>query len=89
MGTALQQKWISKLLGLDYEIHYKKGVENKAADALSRIDHGQCLAISTVVPSWMKEVQDSYEKSAELQHILQAKAMDTQAHPEFTVASGC
>lgn len=34
--TSLQQKGITKLLGLSYEIQYKKGVENLAADALSQ-----------------------------------------------------
>ncbi|KAL0430718.1 UNVERIFIED_CONTAM: Retrovirus-related Pol polyprotein from transposon.6 [Sesamum radiatum] len=46
VDNALQQKWISKLLGLDYEVHYKKGKDNIAADALSRRDQGECCHYS-------------------------------------------
>ena len=33
IGTPFQQKWMSKLAGMDYVIEYKSGTENKVADA--------------------------------------------------------
>lgn len=36
VATPEQQKWVAKLLGYDYEILYRPGRENSAANALSR-----------------------------------------------------
>ena len=36
IGTPMQQKWITKLLGYSFVIDYKKGKENVVADAFLR-----------------------------------------------------
>nr|GLL19764.1 hypothetical protein CK203_107764 [Ipomoea trifida] len=39
IGTPEQHNWVAKLLGYDYEILYRPGKANQAADALSRCSH--------------------------------------------------
>lgn len=56
--TLMQQKWLMKLLGLSYDIQYKRGVDNWAADGLSRaavVPPAKLKAITTVgVPDGWK-----------------------------------
>lgn len=72
-NTHFQQKWVSKLLGFDYEIQYiKKRTENLVADAFSRLldytlsDHKEledttdipsCLEISYLSFEWLDELR--------------------------------
>lgn len=37
ISTPFQQFWLSKLMGFNYEIQYKSGKENVAANSLSRV----------------------------------------------------
>ncbi|KAL0282970.1 UNVERIFIED_CONTAM: Retrovirus-related Pol polyprotein from transposon gypsy [Sesamum angustifolium] len=81
IDNALQQKWVCKQLGLDYEVQYKKGKENIAADALSRREQGECATITVTIPSWVTDIQKSYEQDDELLLILQAKIVKDNSFP--------
>lgn len=61
LTSELQKKAMTKLIGLQYRFQYKKGVDNKPADALSRVGYKmQVNAISVVQPTWVQEVVNSY-----------------------------
>jgi hypothetical protein len=63
LSTPWQHKALTKLMGLNYKIIYKKGADNKVADALSRVSSTNTYdlsALSVVKPLWLQEVQASY-----------------------------
>ncbi|GKA55907.1 chromo/chromo shadow domain, MRG domain protein [Tanacetum coccineum] len=56
-------KWLPKLMGYDYEVVYKKGLENEVADALFRFGSGNELLsmfMSSIITDLMKKVQDTW-----------------------------
>jgi hypothetical protein len=46
LSSEEQQKWVTKILGYNFEIVYKKGKQNVVADALSRKDEDVLSPIS-------------------------------------------
>jgi hypothetical protein len=77
LHTPWQQKVFTKLLGLQYPIIYKKGVENNVNDALSRRPHpeGHLFALSSIVPAWLQEVASGYQDDLEASKLLTSLAM--------------
>ena len=73
---------MTKLVGLQLSIQYKKGVENTVADALSRVAHlFPIQAVSTSQPVWIQEVLNSYTVDSKAQEMLQKLALDHVACP--------
>ncbi|KAM1741967.1 hypothetical protein ACFX12_012016 [Malus domestica] len=61
--THFQQKWISKLLGFDYEIQYKQGCDNVVAGALSRMHlEVELNAISYPYMGWLDDMRRYVEQ---------------------------
>jgi hypothetical protein len=52
LHTPWQQKVFTKLIELQYQIVYHKGVDNRVVDALSRVLALPCSAISVAQPQW-------------------------------------
>jgi hypothetical protein len=89
LTEGIQHKLLVKLLDYDYKVEYKKGRENKAADALSRVDHSQQLAaITTVTPAWINEVQGSYTNDERCTELLAKLALDPDSEPQYTLRNG-
>jgi hypothetical protein len=64
LSSEEQQKWVTKILGYDFEIIYKKGKKNVVAEALSRKDEyveAFLCAISIIQPNWIIEARDEWK----------------------------
>jgi len=66
IATEAQQKWLLKLMGYDFLIEYKKGQDNRAADALSRQTEGTLSALSAPIPHWIEPIQQEVQQNPDL-----------------------
>ncbi|KAD6453982.1 hypothetical protein E3N88_08688 [Mikania micrantha] len=59
--TPDQHKWLGKLLGYDFDVVYRPGKQNEAADALSRVHAFTLFAVSTQELSFLKDLRTALQ----------------------------
>jgi hypothetical protein len=87
LSSEEQQKWVTKMLGYDFEIIYKKGKQNVVADALSRKDEDVeafLCAISIIQPDWIIEARDEWKNDENVWTLIQRLQQDSSASDTFT-----
>ncbi|GJV00143.1 retrotransposon-related protein [Tanacetum coccineum] len=85
LTTHFQQKWVSKLLGFDYEIQYKKGVENKVADALSRVHSGELLSLllTSVDSQLLDSIKATWNSDPVLHKLISELQLNPSSHSRY------
>jgi hypothetical protein len=69
-----KQKWVTKMLGYDFEIIYKKGKQNIVVDALSRKEedtNGLLCVISIPQSDWVEEARIEWKQDEKVCKIIQ------------------
>jgi hypothetical protein len=87
LSSEEQQKWVTKILGYDFEIVYKKGKQNVVVDALSRKDEDVeafLCAISIIQTDWIIEVRDEWKNDEKVWTLIQRLQQDSHASDTFT-----
>jgi hypothetical protein len=89
LQSPLERKAMSRLMGLRFKISYKKGAENLAADALSRVGHLMVIQqCSQIQPAWLQEVLNSYATDQEVQRRLTELAISSPDVHGYALVQG-
>lgn len=81
--TPEQHKWLTKLLGYDYDIIYRSGSKNGATHALSRQEFLSISNISSPTFSYLEEFRKYWGTTTEGKEMA-TKAMEREGSPSFS-----
>lgn len=87
---AEYQRWVSKLIGYDFEIRYKPGAHNRVADALSR-QRGNTVDLAVLLTVNSIDWGMLYDEIAEDSFICKIKGdiqLGNMGYPGYTVEQG-
>ncbi|KAF7154542.1 hypothetical protein RHSIM_Rhsim01G0254600 [Rhododendron simsii] len=90
-STIMQQKWLTKLLGYDYEIMFKAGYDNKVADALSRLgdeSNSSAATLTAVQTDWLTVLKQAWHTDENLKQLIADLMDDPTNHEGYTWANG-
>lgn len=85
LGTPLQQKWVSKLMGYDFIVKYKKGAENRVVDALSRKgkeEEGTLMLITFPTVDWIEKLKATYAIDQQI-HTLNSLLQENKLSSDY------
>ena len=89
LHSDIQRKAMTRLMGLQFRVVYKKGKDNLAADALSRVGHLLAIqAVSQVQPRWLQEVVNSYVTDSQAQELLTQLAVHSPNEQGYSLEQG-
>ncbi|GMJ02151.1 hypothetical protein HRI_003884200 [Hibiscus trionum] len=84
--TPFQQKWVVKMMGYDYEVQYRRRINNTVADALSRrpeITNLGNMAVSRVSTDMMNMVAASWHNDEKLAKIIKKLENESNKHAKY------
>nr|GEX94922.1 gypsy/Ty3 retroelement polyprotein [Tanacetum cinerariifolium] len=88
---STKMKWLTKLIGFDYEVKYKKGVDNAVDDALSRVQtESQLMTVMLVtMPTKLTaRIEASWKTDGDLQQTLLELQDGKDSRKHYTWSNG-
>lgn len=89
--TPDQQKWVSKLLGFEFDVIYQPGRDNGPADALSRLpiaDNASLNSFSTPTLGILKALRSYLATNTKAQELLTKISADPGSYPNYNIRDG-
>lgn len=86
LNTPFQQVWVSKLMGYEFDIHYKEGIANLAVDALSRKQGAELLPmlLDNAYNDLLAMIKQGWQTDTALQTIISDLSSNPASHPKFS-----
>uniref|UniRef100_A0A2N9GN34 Reverse transcriptase n=1 Tax=Fagus sylvatica TaxID=28930 RepID=A0A2N9GN34_FAGSY len=88
IGTPMQQKWISKLLGYHFVVEFKRGKENAQAPNHQLDQSSSLYAISFPSPTWLTELKNSYQEDPVTKDLMASVSTDPDPQGAVTYKNG-